>query len=611
MNTDRLNGHAMLALTGTPGATPLVLDSPHSGREMPADFGSIRSERELREGEDCFIDELWGAGARARGVPLLAARFPRTYLDVNRHADDIDPELLSAPWPKPIAASGKAAIGKALVWRTLGNGEPIYDRLLPPAEVQRRIDSCHAPYHAALQGLLAAARGRYGAVWHINCHSMGSTTSVDMEGVAGQPRADIVLGDRDGTTCDAAFTAFVRDFFAARGYDVRVNDPFKGVELVRAYSDPKAGRHSLQLEINKRLYMDEATLEKNAGFGRLQADLSALTDALLVWATDQAVPPVELSPPDLTRWRAGNSGTEGVWVFDSGVSGPNVLVQALTHGNEICGAYALDALLALMLDRRDGAPPWRPLCGRLTLAFGNLAAYDRFDRDDPFASRCVDEDFNRVWADEVLDGSGNSLEKRRARELRRFVDAADFVLDIHSMGEPCRPLMVCGKQDKNAAFARALGLPGDLLIDTGHPAGLRMIDRGGFGDPASPKKALLIECGQHWERAAADVANDALWRFLGLTGLASAADVQQRLRLPLPPLQRLVRVTEAVVARSADFRFLVPPIALSTIPKAGTPIARDGDHVFVTPYDDTVLVMPGTKNLRPGGTAVRLGRFEA
>jgi hypothetical protein len=170
--------------------------------------------------------------------------------------------------------------------------------------------------------------------------------------------------------------------------------------------------------------------------------------------------------------------------------------------------------------------------------------------------------------------------------------------------------MVCGQVDKNAALARELGTPADLLIDTGHPAGLRMIDRGAFGDPASPKRALLIECGQHWEAAAAEVAIDTLVRFLGLAGVADPGWVQAHVRRPLPPVQRLVRVTEAVVARSAGLRFLVPTQGLSVIPRAGTPIAQDGGHTWVTPYDDAVLVMPGVRNLKSGGTAVRLGRFE-
>jgi predicted deacylase len=315
-------------------------------------------------------------------------------------------------------------------------------------------------------------------------------------------------------------------------------------------------------------------------------------------------PAIELVPPDIARWREGHTGVDYVHALDSGKPGPRVMVQALTHGNEICGAIALDALLA---EIEQG---WRPRRGRLVVAFANVAAYARFDPADPFASRCVDEDLNRVWADEVLLGARDSAELRRARELRPFVDASEYLLDIHSMSEGCEPLMVCGTVDKNAAFARELGMPAMLLIDTGHPAGLRMIERGRFGDAKAPGRALLVECGQHWERAAADVAHDALVRFLGLTGLADPGWVQARTRLALPPAQRLVRVTEAVIARSRDFRLLVPAIGLSVIPRKGTPIARDGDHVFLTPYDDTVLVMPGTNNLQPGGTAVRLGRFE-
>jgi predicted deacylase len=313
-------------------------------------------------------------------------------------------------------------------------------------------------------------------------------------------------------------------------------------------------------------------------------------------------PPVELQAPDIGRWKHSNSGVDWVHVQDSGQGGPQVMVQALTHGNEICGAIALHWLLA---------QGFAPLRGRLTLAFGNVQAYRRFDPARPYESRFVDEDLNRVWADDVLWGSGDSVELRRARALQPFVDSADLLLDIHSMGQACAPLMVCGTVDKNAALARELGMPAELLIDTGHPGGQRMIERGGLGDPASPRRALLIECGQHWERAAADVAIDCLVRFLGLAGMADAAWVARHSRLPLPPAQRLVRVTEAVVARSSQFHFLLPTTGLMVIPEAGTPLAQDGSHVWTTPYDHTVLVMPGTHNLQPGGTAVRLGRFEA
>ena len=313
------------------------------------------------------------------------------------------------------------------------------------------------------------------------------------------------------------------------------------------------------------------------------------------------LPPIELSAPDIRPWRQGNTGTDYVHEIDSGRPGPTVMVQALTHGNEICGALALRWLFGQPLPLKQG---------KLILAFANVAAFERFDPAAPHGSRCVDEDLNRVWADEVLDGPRDSVELRRARELRPFVDRADLMLDIHSMSEPCAPLMVCGTQDKNAALACRLGMPADLLIDTGHPAGLRMVERGGFGDPASPRLALLIECGQHWERAAEDVAIDSLVRFLHLAGLVDDDWAAARTRLPLPQQQRLVRVTEAVVAHSTAFEFLLPFDGLTVVPEQGTPIARDGDHVWHAPYANTVLVMAGLAHVKAGNTMVRLGRFE-
>jgi N-formylglutamate amidohydrolase len=259
---------------------PLVLDSPHSGRRMPADFGAAVSDEALRDGEDCFVDELY-LPATERGIPLLAAQFPRTYLDPNRHAGDIDLELLEhGQWPDAHVPSGKAGIGKALLWRTLDDGTPIYDRRLRVAEVRSRIERCHRPYHANLRQLLDAAHARHGVVYHLNCHSMNAVGGAMGEGGAGIARADIVLGDRDGSTCSPAFTAFVREWLAGLGYEVRVNDPFKGVELVRAYSDPAAGRHSLQVEVNKRLYMDGTRGDRHRGFATLQQHLMQLLDAI-------------------------------------------------------------------------------------------------------------------------------------------------------------------------------------------------------------------------------------------------------------------------------------------------------------------------------------------
>jgi len=259
---------------------PLVLDSPHSGFDFPADFDSIVSEFDLRDGEDCFVDELY-LPATELGIPLLAANFPRTFLDPNRHRGDIDLELIEdGQWPHEFQPSGKAAIGKALIWRTLDDGRPIYARRLRVDEVLGRIDRCHAPYHRALAGLLDAAHARHGAVYHLNCHSMNSVAGAMGEGGAGSARADFVLGDRDGTSCDPRFTEFVRATLASFGFEVRINDPYKGVELVRAYSNPARGRHSLQVEINKHLYMDEAQRTPHAGFAPLQAQLTQLIEAI-------------------------------------------------------------------------------------------------------------------------------------------------------------------------------------------------------------------------------------------------------------------------------------------------------------------------------------------
>jgi predicted deacylase len=269
------------------------------------------------------------------------------------------------------------------------------------------------------------------------------------------------------------------------------------------------------------------------------------------------------------------------------------MIQALTHGNEFCGAIAVKKIL-------DDKPVLAK--GRLTIVFANVAAFARFDRDDPDRARYIDEDYNRVWGDDVLLGARDSAELRRARELRPFVDAADLLLDLHSMHEPCRPIMVCAKSEKSVALARRMGAPADLLLDTGHPAGLRMMERGAFSDPASPRAAVLIECGQHWAKSSVDVAIETCSRFLAVTGLLekSFSSVDQK----------VIRVTEPVVAKSMGFRFASPWKGLELVSKAGTVVAMDGNHSWKTPYDDCIMVMPSVRHLKPGTTMVRLGRYE-
>ena len=261
--------------------TALVYDSPHSGRDFPADFDALATPEALREGEDCWVDALY-LPATEQGARLLATRCARTYIDVNRHAADIDLDLMDdRGWPHAHQPSGKARIGKALIWRLLNDGSPIYARKLDADEVLRRVARYHQPYHQTLAALIDDAHQGFGYCVHINCHSMNSVSDVKSEGPTGTPRADIVLGDRDGSTCSPRLTQMLHAFFVERGYDVRINDPFKGVELVRAFADPTVGRHSLQLEINKRVYMDETSGERHGGYARVQADLMAMTAALL------------------------------------------------------------------------------------------------------------------------------------------------------------------------------------------------------------------------------------------------------------------------------------------------------------------------------------------
>lgn len=310
--------------------------------------------------------------------------------------------------------------------------------------------------------------------------------------------------------------------------------------------------------------------------------------------------PVELKAPDIQVHRRSNTGTEFVHTFDSGVPGPHVLVNALTHGNEICGAIVVDRLL-----RRDV----RPTRGKLTLAFANVEAFVRFDPSNPYATRFVDEDFNRVWSPAILDGKGDTAELRRARALRPFIEAADYLLDIHSMLEPSPPVMICGPLDKGIRFAFEVGVPENIVSDTGHANGTRMRDFGGFGDPASPKNALLVECGQHWERAAEHVAWQTTWRYLDVLGVVDRTLAAREIDADVPP-QRLIRVTEAVIANSPAFRFAKTFAGLEVIPRQGDVIAWDGDEPVRAPYDNCVLVMPVPNNVKTGLTAVRLGRLE-
>ena len=329
--------------------------------------------------------------------------------------------------------------------------------------------------------------------------------------------------------------------------------------------------------------------------------------AAALLADPAAAPAFELPAPDLSAWREGNEDVEGVWHFDSGLPGRHVMLSALVHGNELCGAWALKGLLESGL---------RPQHGRLTLALCNLAAFDRFDPANPDAARFVDEDLNRQWSDARIN-VGDSSERRRAAQLRPYVARADWLLDIHSMHAPCAPLLLMGMHSRNQALARALHSPEHVVMDTGHTDGVRMRDYGRFGLPdvdAPGTRSLLIECGFHGDLASCSVAQDQCVRFLALSGAVEAEQLETLLpgwKLPDAPRQWLLEVTGVVVAKSGAFRFHAPYTGLEVIEKAGTVIGDNDGKSVTTPHDDCVLVMPSTRQVRAGMTVVRFARQRA
>ena len=310
---------------------------------------------------------------------------------------------------------------------------------------------------------------------------------------------------------------------------------------------------------------------------------------------------VELSPPDISAYRSGNTGVDYVTTFDSGKPGPHVMVNAVTHGNELCGAIAVDRLFKMNL---------RPVRGKLSLAFANVAAFHSFNPALPHASRYIDEDFNRVWTKATLDGPRQSVELTRARAMRPIIDQVDFLLDIHSMHDPHGPVMISGPLDKGIALSKQTGVPEFIVADTGHANGTRMRDYGGFGDPASHKAALLVECGQHWERASEHLAWQSIWRFLRALDVVDHALAASQIDSTPVTTQKVVRVTEAVIASGKDFKFAAGLRGLSVIPKRGDLIALDDGKPVPAPYDNCVLIMPTLIHVKPGLTAVRLGRLE-
>ncbi|MBC9208408.1 succinylglutamate desuccinylase/aspartoacylase family protein [Roseomonas aerophila] len=297
--------------------------------------------------------------------------------------------------------------------------------------------------------------------------------------------------------------------------------------------------------------------------------------------------PVRLPIPDLRPWLEGNR-LPGVWSFDAPLPGPHVALVSLIHGNEIAGAL----LLARWL--REGL---RPLRGRLTFIFGNLAAFARFDPADPTISRFVDEDLNRVWDDRMLAGTRRSTELERARALRPLMDEVDVLLDLHSMLWPSDPLIIAGQAAESRALGLRLGTPPLVVADHGHQTGRRLIDSPAFAE----RPALLVEGGPHWEETTLETLERCATTLLQEYGLIPPAPA------PVTP-GRLAEVTRTVIAGTHAFTFVEQFRGGTVIPRRNTLLALDGDQEIRTPHDDCLLIMPSPRALR-GHTAIRLARY--
>ncbi|GKT24879.1 succinylglutamate desuccinylase/aspartoacylase family protein [Acidovorax sp. SUPP3334] len=303
-------------------------------------------------------------------------------------------------------------------------------------------------------------------------------------------------------------------------------------------------------------------------------------------------PPLfEVLPRDLSAYREGNTGIPYVHRFASGQPGPHVLINALTHGNEICGMVAATHLL-------DSGV--RPLKGTLTISFANVQAYESFDRGRPFDSRQIDHNLNRVWSAAELEGSLDSIEMRRARELRPVVAAADHVLDIHSTSQDVEPFWVYPAYARNAEVACAIGRPAvHLLMPSGLGSGTPLIQHGRLGEAAGAGTGLVVECGQHFLRSAGEVATTAALDFLGYFGLI------ERDR-PAPGPQRRYELLQTCMVKTPEFRFTRPLVGFEVFAD-GELIATDGEDEIRALCDGCTVMMP-TRAPIVGREAVYLTR---
>ena len=268
----------------------VVLSSPHSGRIYPERF--LQSARldaaSLRRSEDAFVDDLF-LGAVRLGCPLLRARFPRAFLDVNREPYELDPRMFDGRLPAYAnTRSLRVAGGLGTIARIVGDAHEIYARRLPVDDALQRIEALHRPYHAALLRLTNRAVENFGLALLIDCHSMPSSPAVNCTPSSGwrddRSKADVVLGDRYGTSCDRAFADAAEYELKRCGFTVERNKPYAGGYITEHYGHPGQGRHALQIEINRALYMDERTLEPTRFFGRVSQHLEEVVGALAALA---------------------------------------------------------------------------------------------------------------------------------------------------------------------------------------------------------------------------------------------------------------------------------------------------------------------------------------
>lgn len=267
----------------TAAAVPLIVDVSRSGREYPPEFRTPLPFTTVHDNVSMYVDDLW-SGAPARGATLLYCCFPNTWIDVNRAEADMDPAVVDGAWPQPLAPSARTLEGLGLIKSKSRYGEPFQERALAVAEIEERLERYYRPYHAELDRLVAQLHARFGVLRQISCHCMsavGAPTHPD----AGKARADFCVSDLRGRTASGESVALVVDTLKSCGYSVAVNDPYIGNELIARHGDPARGIDSIQVEINKKLFMDVKTFRRNAGFADLKRDLDRL---LAVVAADSA-----------------------------------------------------------------------------------------------------------------------------------------------------------------------------------------------------------------------------------------------------------------------------------------------------------------------------------